>query len=101
MSGAHEWKEVVSGKKKVASLTSEDYETQVQLFLETFKTKMCTDFHEFNPCDPDYHTTFGDQRCNPFEHPYAIGESTGPTEKFVHPLIYKTKTCSDHKCKCE
>ena len=75
MSGPHEWKEVVSAKKKIASLTSEDYETQVHLFWETFKTKPCTnaEFYEFSLC-PDYHVTvngapFGDQRRTPFEQP--------------------------------
>ena len=107
MSGAHEWKEVVSAKKKVASLTSEDYETQVQLFLETFKTKPCTntEFHEFSLC-PDHRVMtndapFGDQHRNPFEQPYSVDEAIGPIEMCFHPLIYRTQMCRDDKCKRE
>jgi hypothetical protein len=100
-----EWKEV--RKKKVASLTSVDYETKVRHFLESFKTKPCAnaEFHDFNLC-PDYHVptngaTSGDQRRNPFEQPYSVDEATGPMEKYFHPLMYKTQMCSDHKCKRE
>ena len=102
------WEKVSSGRSKGRSGNNtvhrskvhHETESEIRLFLETYKTKPCDKAdtsHDFRLCEK-YHPRKDDQRRNPYQTYYSPDDESclNPLETMYHPMVFRTGLCRNN-----